>query len=188
MRIVVGITGSSGAIYGITALKLLKEAGVETYLIVTENGWKVIREETDFTEEYVKSLASKYYDEKDFDSPLASGSFSYDGLLIAPCSMSTVAKIANGISDNLLTRVADVCIKEKRKVVIMPREAPLSPIHLRNLLKLSLNSNVVIMPPVPPFYLKPKSIEELVNYTVARALSYFGIKTRYLRSWRQPTD
>ncbi len=185
MRIVVGITGSSGSIYGIAALRLLKEAGVDTYLIVTRNGWKVIRNEMDLAEEDVKSLASNYYDESDMESPLASGSFEYDGLLISPCSMSTVAKIANGISDNLLTRVADVCIKERRRVVIMPREAPLSPIHLRNLLKLSMN-NVVIMPPVPPFYLKPKSIEELVNYTVARALSYFGIKTRYLRSWKEP--
>lgn len=184
MRIVVGITGSSGSIYGVTALKLLQEAKVETYLIVTKNGWKVIHDETNFTEDYIKSLAFKYYNESDFDSPLASGSFEYDGLLISPCSMSTVAKIANGISDNLLTRVADVCIKEKRKVVLMPRETPLSPIHLRNLLKLSVSSNVVIMPPMPPFYLKPKSIEELVNYTVARALSYFGIRTRYLRSWK----
>jgi polyprenyl P-hydroxybenzoate/phenylacrylic acid decarboxylase-like protein len=97
--------------------------------------------------------------------------------------MLTVAKIANGISDNLLTRVADVCIKERRTIVLMPREAPLSSIHLRNLLKLSMN-NIVVMPPVPAFYLRPKSIEELVNQTVARALSYFGIKTRYLRSWR----
>jgi 4-hydroxy-3-polyprenylbenzoate decarboxylase len=184
MRIVVGITGSSGSIYGVTALELLKEAKVETYLIVTKNGWKVIRDETDLTEDYVRSLAFKYYDESDFDSPLASGSFEYDGLLISPCSMSTVAKIANGISDNLLTRVADVCIKEKRKVVLMPRETPLSSIHLKNLLRLSTNNNVVIMPPMPPFYLKPKSIEDLVNYTTARALSYFGIRTRYLRSWK----
>jgi len=126
---------------------------------------------------------AKYYDESDIESPLASGSFEHNGLLISPCSMSTVAKIANGISDNLLTRVADVCIKERRTIVLMPREAPLSSIHLRNLLKLSMN-NVVVMPPVPAFYLRPKSIEELVNQTVARALSYFGIKTRYLRSWR----
>jgi 4-hydroxy-3-polyprenylbenzoate decarboxylase len=119
-----------------------------------------MRDETDFTEDYVRSLATKYYDESDIESPLASGSFEYNGLLISPCSMSTAAKIANGISDNLLTRVADVCIKERRTIVLMPREAPLSPIHLRNLLKLSMN-NVVVMPPVPAFYLRPKSIEEL---------------------------
>jgi len=184
MRIIVGITGSSGAIYGISALKQLREAGVEVFLIITKNGWKVIKHETDYDEEYVKSLSSKYYDEYDLDSPLSSGTFEYDGLLIAPCSMNTVAKISNGISDNLLTRVADVCIKEKRKIVIMPREAPLSQIHLRNLLRLSRYCNVIIMPPFPAFYLKPKSIEELVNFSVARAISYFGIRTKYYREWK----
>lgn len=183
-RIIVGISGASGAIYGIKVLDRLKSLGHESHLIVSSSAWKVIKDELGMDKEEVISKASKYYEEYDFEAPIASGSYPTDGMIIAPCSMKTVASIANGLATNLMLRAADVCIKEKRTLVLMIRETPLSYIHLDNLRKLSLLPNVVIFPPLPAWYSKPKDLDDLAEQSVARALRYLGIEDKKLRIWK----
>ncbi len=183
-RIIVGISGASGAIYGIRTLIRLRELGHESYLVVTSSAFKVIKDEMEMDKENVIKLSDFYYDEFDFDAPIASGSYPIDGMIIAPCSMKTVAGIANGLSTNLLLRAADVSIKEKRALVLVIRETPLSYIHLENLRKLALLPNVTIFPPLPPWYSKPKDILELVDQSVSRSLRYLGIHDEKLKIWK----
>ena len=173
MRIVVAITGASGAILGIRLLQSLK--GEETYLIISENAEKIIRYETDYDLEEIKGMVSRVYLNENMEADIASGTTKFDSFVIAPCSTSTLSKIACGIADNLITRVASVALKEGRKIILVPRETPLNPIVLENMLKLS-KLGVKIIPPVPAFYLRPKKIEDVVNYIVGKILDSLGVE------------
>jgi flavin prenyltransferase len=183
MRLVIAITGASGVIYGIRALEVLKSLGVETHLILTEWGEKTIRIETDKDGNYVRSLANRVYDDSNMAAPVSSGSFRIDGMAVIPCSMKTLAGIANGLDDTLVARAAGVCIKESRKVVLVPREAPFSRIHLDNMSKLAGLPNVIIMPAMPGFYHRPKTMEELIDHVVGKALDQFGIQHELFKRW-----
>lgn len=187
MKLVVAITGASGVIYGIRALEALKRLGVETHLILSEWGEKTIKIETDRDGDYVRSLATRVYDESNMAAPVSSGSFKTDGMLVIPCSMKTLAGIANGLDDALVARAAGVCIKESRKVVLVPRETPLSRIHLDNMNKLAGLSNVVIMPAMPGFYHRPKTMEDLIDHVVGKVLDQFDIKHSLFKRWGEKT-
>ncbi len=180
MKIIVGITGASGSIIGIKLLENLK--GHEVSLILSENAKKIIVYETSYKEEDIRNLVSKIYSNKEMDVDIASGTTKFDALIIAPCSMSTLSKIACGIADNLITRVAAVALKEGRKVILVPRETPLSSIVLRNMYELA-KLGVVILPPIPAFYLKPKNLEDVVNYIVGKILDTLGIGHRLYESY-----
>ncbi len=175
MKLVVGISGASGSIYGIELLRSCIELGIETHLIITPWAEQTITRETVYSVEDVVSLASSSYSCNDLAAPPASGSFIHEGMAIVPCSMKTLAAIACGISANLLQRSADVTLKEGRKLVICPRETPLSAIHLENMLKLA-RLGVVILPPMPAMYVKPGSIQEIVAFTISRLLDQFKIE------------
>lgn len=183
MKLVIAITGASGVIYGIRALEVLKRLGVETHLVLSEWGEKTIKIETDKDGDYVRSLATRVYDDLNMAAPVSSGSFKTDGMAVIPCSMKTLASIANGLDDTLVARAADVCIKESRKVVLVPREAPLSRIHLENMGRLAGLPNVVIMPAMPGFYHRPKTLEELVDHVVGKVLDQFGIQHELFKRW-----
>jgi flavin prenyltransferase len=174
-RIIVGLTGGTGAIYGVRALEALRDHGVETHLVVSRWGAATLAYETDFAPERLNALATTVHPVGDLTAPIASGSFATDGMLIVPCSMRTLGAIANGVGDNLIHRAADVVIKERRPLVLAAVETPLSAIHLENMLKLS-RLGVAIVPPVPGFYTRPASIEDVVTYTVARMLDQLGIR------------
>ncbi|KUK41095.1 MAG: 3-octaprenyl-4-hydroxybenzoate carboxy-lyase [Clostridia bacterium 62_21] len=174
MRIVVAITGASGAVYGITLLEQLAKHAVETHLILTAAAREIIHLETGRSPADLASLATRCYDETDFTAPVASGSFLHDGMVVAPCSMKTLAGIASGYAANLVQRAADVTIKERRRLLLLVRETPLSAIHLENMLKLA-RLGVVIMPPVPAFYLGPASLEDVVLGTTGRVLDLLGL-------------
>ncbi len=182
MRIIVGITGASGALYGIRLLKALKDHNVETHLVITEWGAKIIEFETDSISTDLGNLASCVYDDNDLASRLSSGSFKLDGMIVIPCSMKTVASISAGYSSTLLTRAADVVIKEGRKLILVPRETPLSTIHLKNLLELS-RLGVIILPAMPSFYHNPKTIDELVDQVVGKILDQFDLDHRLFKRW-----
>jgi len=181
MRLVVALTGASGQIYGVRILEELRKRGIETYVVVSKAAEITLKVETDFDIDYLKSLSTKFYNSDDITAPISSGSFKHDGMIIAPCSMKTAASIAYGIADNLITRAADVTLKEKRRLVLLVRETPLHSGHIKTLLQLS-ELGAIIMPPLPAFYIKPKSIDDIVNHTVARVLEKFGIEIGY-RGW-----
>lgn len=183
MRLIVGITGASGAIYGIRLLEVLREiSGIETHLILSKWGEQTIALETSYTVESVRQLASVHHSLDNLAATISSGSFRTDGMVILPCSMKTLASIAHGLSDNLLTRVADVMLKEGRKLVLCPRETPLSPIHLENMLKLS-RCGVRIVPPMPAFYNQPQSLDDIIHHSVMKILDQFDIPTELARRW-----
>ncbi|MCD6493592.1 MAG: UbiX family flavin prenyltransferase [Archaeoglobaceae archaeon] len=179
MRLVVALTGASGQIYGIRALEMLKNK-VETHLIISNSAKITIEVETEYSIEYIKSLADRFYEENELKAPISSGSFKHNGMLIAPCSIKTAASIAYSITNNLITRAADVCLKEGRKLVLLVRETPLHYGHLKMLARLA-KIGATIMPPIPAFYTKPRSIEDIVNNTVSRALEILGIEVDYPR-------
>ncbi|MBQ6975505.1 MAG: UbiX family flavin prenyltransferase [Selenomonadaceae bacterium] len=175
MRIIVGITGASGIVIAVTLLNKLKEIeGVETHLIITDGGELTIRDETNFEAYDIKRLADYVYDVHEMDASIASGSFLVDGMVVVPCTMKTVAGIVCGYSDNLLLRAADVCVKEKRKLILVPREMPFSRIHLRNMKELA-NLGVVIMPPVMTFYNTDMTIESHINHIINKILLQLGL-------------
>ena len=182
MKLIIGITGSTGAIYGIRMLEALKKLNVETHLIMSEWAEKCISMETEYTIDYVKSLATNTSNEKNMASSVSSGTHRVDGMIIAPCSMKTLSAIANGYDNTLIARAAGVTIKESRKLILMARETPLSAIHLENMLKLS-RLGVVILPPVTEFYTKPKSINDIVNHGVGKCLDQFNIEHDLYRRW-----
>jgi len=182
MELIVGMSGATGAIYGIRLLEVLRDLGVSTHLILSEWAEKTIVIETDYTVQQVKKLAAHVYPSYNQAAAISSGSYKTDGMIVAPCSMKTLAAISCGFSDNLLSRAADVTLKERRKLVLLPREAPLSEIHLENMLRLA-RMGAVIMPPMPAFYIKPETIEDLVMHTVARTLDQFGIEHNVSRRW-----
>jgi 4-hydroxy-3-polyprenylbenzoate decarboxylase len=182
-RIIIGISGASGAIYGVRALQILKEdPEIETHLILSKAAGLTIEIETDWKVSQVQDLASVSYTEKQIDAPVASGSFLTAGMLIAPCSIKTLSAVANSYADNLLTRAADVQLKEGRPVVLMVRETPLHAGHIR-LMGLAAASGAVIFPPVPAFYGRPQSLDEMVSSTVGRALSRLGVENSQYPRW-----
>ena len=182
MSIIVAITGSSGVLYGIRMLEVLQKLGVDTHLVISDWGERNIRIETDKMISYVKSLSTRTYDNSNMAAPISSGSFLNKGMAIIPCSMKTVSSIANGYDENLISRAAGVCIKESRKLVLVPRETPLSAIHLQNLLRLC-ETGVVILPAMPGFYHKPRTIEDLTDHLVGKVLDQFGIEHNIFKRW-----
>jgi flavin prenyltransferase len=184
MRLIVAITGSSGVIYGIKMLEVLLELKMETHLVLSEWGKRNIRIETDKTIDYVKSLATKCYSNDNMAAAISSGSYKTEGMAVIPCSMKTLSSIAHGYDDNLVSRAAGVCIKETRKLVIVPRETPISKIHLVNMLKL-VEAGVVVLPAMPGFYHKPKSVVDLVSHIVGKVLDQFGIEHNIFKRWSQ---
>ncbi len=183
MLLIIGITGASGAIYGIRLLEALHNLGnIETHLVISRAGEGVIKYETDYSINRVKQLANFSYDIDDMAAPICSGSFLRDGMVIAPCSMKTLSAIANSYTDNLLVRAADVNLKEKKPLILLPRETPLHQGHLRNMLTLA-EMGTIILPPMPGFYFKPETIDDIVNHTVARVLDLLGIKHTLSRRW-----
>jgi 4-hydroxy-3-polyprenylbenzoate decarboxylase len=187
-RYIVGITGASGSIYGVRLIEELLKRNNEVYLVITNNGKKVLEYEVEINfQQWLENINKnkvtlKLCEIDDMFSAIASGSFKIDGMVIVPCSMGTLSKISNGISDNLLTRAADVMIKEKRKLILIPRESPLSSIHLKNMLYLS-SLNVAIIPPMPAFYQKPKSIEDIVDISVGRILTSLDLESDLYVEW-----
>ncbi len=181
MRIVVAVTGASGVVYGYDLLKALK--GNDVSLILSEDAKTVIKEETDITAKDFERTASRAYRNDDMAAPVSSGSNRLDAMVIVPCSGTTLSKIAVGIADNLITRTAAVFLKERRKLVLVPRETPVSPISLENMLKLS-RLGVVILPASPGFYAKPKSAQDLVDFVVARIMDQLGLKQKLLKGWK----
>ena len=179
-RLIVAITGASGSIYGVRLLEMLQGTGLETHLIMSRWGARTLVHETRYTPEQVNALASVVHPLTDQGATISSGSFVTMGMVIAPCSVRTLAAIAHGLGDNLIHRAADVVLKERRKLVLAVREAPLSEIHLENMLKLS-RMGVVISPPVPALYSRPSSIDEMVNYTCVRLLDQLGIQIETAR-------
>ena len=186
MRLIVAITGASGVIYGKRMLEVLRSKNVETHLIISKAGEKVIEHELDTSKSNLKRLANYVYDMDDWTAPIVSGSFKTDGMVIIPCSMKTLAGIAHGYSDNIILRAADVTLKEKRKLIIVPRETPLSAIHLRNMLELAEES-VTIVPAMPAYYHEPKGIDDLVDFVVGKVLGLLGIKHTLTIGWSNRT-
>lgn len=181
-RLIVGISGASGAIYGIRALETLRATGIETHLVLSKTAAMTIAYETDWTLAKVKKLAHVVHANEDLGAAVSSGSFKTLGMIVAPCSMRSVSEIANGNTTTLLTRAADVQLKERRRVVLLAREAPLHVGHLRALTQ-AAEIGAVIVPPVPAFYSRPKTIDDIVNHTVGRALDLFGIETNLVKRW-----
>jgi 4-hydroxy-3-polyprenylbenzoate decarboxylase len=182
MKLIVGITGATGSIFGIRVLEALRASEIESHLVISKWGARTLVHETTTTVDAVKALATCTYAESDQGAAISSGSFVTDGMIIAPCSVRSLAAIAHGQGDNLVHRAADVVLKEKRKLVLMVRESPLSDIHIENMLKLS-RMGVVIVPPVPAFYNHPKSLDAAVNHIVMRVLDQFGIHTGASTRW-----
>ncbi|KEF63564.1 3-octaprenyl-4-hydroxybenzoate carboxy-lyase UbiX [Exophiala aquamarina CBS 119918] len=181
-RIVVGITGATGTIYAIRMLEIMRQLGIETHLIISKWALATLKYETDLSEAHIRSLAHATYTAKDLSAPIASGSFQHDGVAIVPCSMKTLAAVRIGFCDDLISRAADVSLKEGRKVLIAVRETPLSDIHLENMLALR-RAGAIIFPPVPAFYTQPKSLDELVNQSVGRMLDSLGIYINNFHRW-----
>jgi len=182
MRLIVGISGATGAIYGIRLLERLREAGVETHLVVSRWGARTLLHETSWTKERVEALAHTVYAPGDMGAAISSGSFRTDGMIIAPCSAKTLGAIAHGVGENLIHRAADVVLKERRRLVLVIREAPLSDIHLENMLKLS-RMGAVILPPVPAFYHQPQSIDVIVDHPVWRVLDQVCVEAAGAPRW-----
>ncbi len=185
MRIIVAITGASAAEMGVRTMEELKKSGVEVHAIVSDSAkitMKYESEDVDALMKRIKSNSYKVYDERDIAAGIASGSFLVDGMIVAPCSMKTLASIACGFSNNLITRAADVQLKQKRKLVLVPREAPLNSIHLENMLKLS-NLGAWIIPPMLCFYNRPKTVGDMVSNTVGRVLDAFEIEHKLYKRW-----
>lgn len=182
MRLVIGITGSTGVIYGVRLLEVLKEKNIETHLIITEWAKKCIAMETNFTIDAVKSLATTVSDESNMAASISSGTHKMDGMIVIPCTMKTLSSIAIGYDETLVARAAGVTLKESRKLILVTRETPLTAINLENMLKLA-RLGVVILPPVPGFYTKPKTIDEIVNHTVGKCLDQFNIEHDLYKRW-----
>lgn len=181
-RLIIGITGASGIIYGIRLLEVLKPTSIETHLIVSKAAQQTRSYETNLSAEELYALADYHYSINDVGASLSSGSCKTLGMIIAPCSMKTLADIASGNSSNLITRAADVVLKERRKLVLMVRETPLHLVHIRNMATVT-EMGAIIAPPVPAFYNKPTSIDDLVNHSVGRVLDLFDLDLGLVRRW-----
>jgi flavin prenyltransferase len=183
-RLIVGISGASGVIYGVRLLQALKTLPVETHLVMTRTAEVTLAHETKMKVADVRRLADVAYPSGDLAAAISSGSFRTIGMIVAPCSMRSLGEIAHGISSNLLTRAADVVLKERRRLVLVARETPLHTIHIRNLLTVS-ELGAIVAPPVPAFYNKPKTLDDIVDHTVGRVLDLFGLDTGKVKRWRQ---
>jgi 4-hydroxy-3-polyprenylbenzoate decarboxylase len=184
-RIIVAITGASGACYGVRALEMLRDLDdVETHLIISSAGLRTAMEEGDRSAEEIRALADVCYPHKDIGAALASGSFRCEGMLVAPCSIKTLSAIAHCYSDDLISRAADVCLKERRRLVLMVRETPLHAGHIA-LMDAATRSGAIIMPPVPSFYTRPATLDDLVSQTVGRALDLFDFDHPQVKRWRE---
>jgi len=181
-RLIVGITGATGAILGVRLLEALHTCEVESHLIISNWARRTIEHETSYTFRQVSALATVHHNPANMAAEISSGSFVTEGMVVIPCSMRTLACIASGISEHLVHRAADVVLKERRRLVLVAREAPLSEVHLENMLKLA-RMGVTIVPPMPAFYNHPKSVDDIVNHIVARVLDQFGIETPFVRRW-----
>lgn len=182
MRVIVGITGASGAIYGLALLRALRDLGHEIHCTVSEYGWKVLDHECGVKEADIRSLVTSLYPVEDITAPIASGSFRADVMCVAPCSMRTLGAIANGLAGNLLCRAADVMLKERKNLVLAVRETPFNPIHLENMLKLA-RIGVGIVPASPGFYHHPRTIDDLVAIMTGRILDSMGIESNLFKRW-----
>ena len=182
MKMIVGITGGSGAIYALSLLKVLRELDVQTHLIVSEMCVQVVKHDCGAELIELKAMADCWYDDKDMFAAIASGSFKTDGMIVVPCSMKTMSAISTGFTDSLMTRAADVCLKERRKLVVVPRETPYNEIHLNNMLTLC-RMGVVIMPASPPFYNHPQDLADIVRSMVGRILDQVGVEHDLLNRW-----
>jgi polyprenyl P-hydroxybenzoate/phenylacrylic acid decarboxylase-like protein len=182
LPVLVAMTGATGAIYGIRLLEVLREVDVETHLVVSRWAEATIKTETDRRVDDVRALASVVYDEDDLAAPPASSGFVTAGMVVAPCSMRTLAAVANGFSDNLVQRAAAVHLQERRRLLLLARESPLSVIHLENMLRVA-KAGAVVAPPVPAFYAKLHSLDEMVDHTVGRALDQLGVEHERIRRW-----
>lgn len=182
-KIIVAITGASGAIYGIRLLAILRECNIETHLIISKSANLTIATETSFSIGDIKKLANYAYHPSDIGAKISSGSFKVNGMIIAPCSMKTLSAIASGMENDLIMRSAAVIIKEQKKLALMVRETPLSAIHLENMLKLA-RIGVAICPPVPAFYNNPATLDDIINHSLARILDLFNIETNLVKRWQ----
>jgi 4-hydroxy-3-polyprenylbenzoate decarboxylase len=181
-RLIVGITGATGTIFGVRVLQMLHGSGVETHLVVSKWAARTLAHETPYSAKDIQSLATQSYGSGDQGAAISSGSFVTLGMVIAPCSMRTLAAIAHGLGDNLIHRAADVILKERRKLVLVVRESPFNEIHLENMLKLA-RMGVVILPPVPAFYNHPQSIDDMVNHVAMRVIDQFDIHLDVMNRW-----
>ena len=183
MKLIVAMTGASGVIYGKRLLELLRKEKVETYLVISQAAERIIDHELNLDRKKLETLADYVYENDDWYSPIVSGSFNTDGMVVAPCSMKTLAGIAGGYSENVILRAADVTLKENRTLILLPRETPLTGIHLQNMLNLA-KQGVLIVPPTPAFYHNPKTIDDLVNYIVGKVLDLLGINHTLYKRWQ----
>jgi 4-hydroxy-3-polyprenylbenzoate decarboxylase len=182
-RLIIAITGATGVVFGIRLLEVLRDlGGIETHLIVSDAGWLTIEHELQLSKDAVRAKADVVHSAKNIGAAVSSGSFDCDGMIVAPCSMKTLAAIAHGLSDNLISRAADVTLKERRKLTLMVRETPLSLIHLRNMTAIT-EAGGIIFPPVPAFYQMPNSLDDVVNHTVGRVLDGHGIDAKLAPRW-----
>jgi 4-hydroxy-3-polyprenylbenzoate decarboxylase len=181
-RLIVGITGASGAAYGVAALKALRIAGVESHLVISRSGQITAAHELELKFSELTSLADVVYRADDIAAAISSGSFQTMGMLVAPCSIRTLSEISSGVTSSLLTRAADVVLKERRRLVLMVRETPYHLGHLRSMTQVT-EMGAIVMPPVPAFYAKPVTIDDIVNHSVGRALDLFGLENDMVRRW-----
>ena len=182
-RIIVAISGASGAVYGARLLQVLQGTpGVQTHLVVSDAGWRNLRHELDMDRASVEALAHQVHDVRNVGAAIASGSFQCHGMVVAPCSMRTLAAIAHGLADNLLTRAADVALKERRRLVLMVRESPLHLVHLRNMVAVT-EMGAIVAPPLPAFYLRPTSVGDIVDYCAGRALDLLDVPHDLAPRW-----
>ncbi|SDG72892.1 4-hydroxy-3-polyprenylbenzoate decarboxylase [Pseudomonas benzenivorans] len=186
-RLIIGISGASGAIYGVRLLELLQDTSIETHLVVSKSALITLAHETELSWSQLKGLADVSYSNQDIGASIASGSFKTMGMVIAPCSVRSMSEIASGVTSTLLTRAADVVLKERRRLVLMVRETPLHRNHLRSMSELA-ELGAVIAPPVPAFYAKPSSLEEMVDHTLGRVLDMFDIELGIVRRWREQVE
>jgi 4-hydroxy-3-polyprenylbenzoate decarboxylase len=182
--LIVGMSGASGVIYGIRLLELLRNVSVETHLVMSRSAEITVAHETDLKIADVKALASRVYAQHDIGAAISSGSFRTRGMIVIPCSMRSMSEISTGVTSTLLTRAADVVLKERRRLVLMVRETPLHTGHLRTMTQLS-EMGAIIAPPVPAFYARPASLDDMINHTVGRALDLFDIESGVVRRWKQ---
>lgn len=184
LRLIIAITGASGVIYGKRLLEVLQNRKIETHLIISKAAEKIIKHELEATRKDIEKLATHVYSVDDLTASISSGSFKTDAMVIIPCSMKTLAGIAHGYSENLILRVADVMLKEKRKLILVPRETPLNIIHLRNMLELA-KQGVTVVPAMPAYYHKPKEISDIVNYVVGKVLDLLSVEHTLFRRWQE---
>jgi 4-hydroxy-3-polyprenylbenzoate decarboxylase len=181
-RLIIGMTGSTGAIFGVRMLEALKQTDVETHLVISKWAQRTIEHETNYSLEQVRALASVVHSQGDMGATISSGSFLTDGMVVIPCSVRTLGGIAGGYGEHLVHRAADVILKERRRLVLVVRETPLSEVHLENMLKLA-RIGVVMLPPMPAFYNHPQSVDDVVNHIVSRVLDQFGIQSNLAKRW-----